>query len=230
MPELPLPAQPRIALYGDSLASEAGQEFAYQAGATGAPVLIRTFPGVAICDYLPTMATDARSWQPTVAVLAFSGDAFTRCMAGYTLGTPRYFAKYMHDAQAAIAIFRSMGARVVMVGLPLDASAGESQNVTILNHNYESLATANGDVTYDDAGQAVLANGRFTRTLPCLPFEPCTGPAGTNIVRAPDGVHLPDRPHVPRRVLRGVQRLLIGCVPVRGSSAMLGPALTSTSP
>jgi hypothetical protein len=34
-----------------------------------------------------------------------------------------------------------------------------------------------------------MANGAYTQTLPCLPAEPCTGPSGTNVVRAPDGVH-----------------------------------------
>ena len=189
VPELPPPGPPRIALYGDSLASESGQEFAYLAGAAGAPVLIRTFPGIAICDDLPTMAADARSWHPTVAVLAFSGDAFTPCMAGYQLGTAAYFAKYERDARAAITIFQSIGARVILVGLPLDESSSESRNVTTLNRNYRSVAAGSNGVTYDDAGQAVLADGKFTRTLPCLSFEPCTGPAGTNIVRAPDGVH-----------------------------------------
>ena len=117
-------------------------------------------------------------------------DTFTPCMAGYRLGTPAYFAKYVHDARAAIAIFRSVGARVILVGLPLDGSSGgEAANVTTLNSDYRSLAVGNNGVTYDDAGQAVLADGKFTRTLPCLSFEPCTGPAGTNVVRAPDGVH-----------------------------------------
>ena len=229
VPGLPPSGPPRIALYGDSLASEAGQDFAYLAGAAGAPVLIRTFPGVAICDDLATMAADARSWHPTVAVLAFSGDAFTPCMAGYPLGSPAYFAKYVKDAETAVAIFGSVGARVVLVGLPLDASAGGSRNVTTLNHNYESLATGNGDVTYDDAGQAVLAAGRFTRTLPCLPFEPCTGPAGTNIVRAPDGVHFCP---TGRATLVGYfeECDVYSSGAFRFASAMLGPALAPPGP
>ena len=51
------------------------------------------------------------------------------------------------------------------------------------------LAAANTGVEYVDAGQAVMADGSFTWTLPCLSGEPCTGPSGTNVVRAPDGVH-----------------------------------------
>src|SRR5208283_1611515 len=71
VPELPSPGPPRIALYGDSLASESGQDFAFLASSSGASVRVRTFPGTATCDYLSLMAADAQDWQPTAAVLAF---------------------------------------------------------------------------------------------------------------------------------------------------------------
>jgi hypothetical protein len=189
VPPLPPPGPPKVALYGDSLASEAAQDFQYLGGASGASVRIRTFPGTALCDFLGTMATDAQTWQPTAAVLAFSGDAFTPCMTGYTLGTPAYYQKYKQDLESAISMFRGIGTAVFVVGLPLDESAGLSQNVIALNSIFESVVANTTGVTYDDAGQAVLANGAFTWTLPCLSFEPCTGASGTNIVRAPDGVH-----------------------------------------
>ena len=70
VPELPPPGPPRIALYGDSLASEAGQDFAVLAADAGASVRVRTFPGSATCDFLSSMAADAEEWQPTAAVLA----------------------------------------------------------------------------------------------------------------------------------------------------------------
>jgi len=189
VPELPPPGPQRIALYGDSLVSEAGQDFAFLASNLGASVRVRAYPGTASCDFFSSMAADAQDWQPTAAVLAFSGDSFTPCMAGDQLGTPQYYAKYKNDTQTAISIFRSIGTEVVLVGLPLDASASLSGNASALNRIYQSLAESNTGVTYDDAGEAVMANGQFTWTLPCLSGEPCTGPAGTNVVRAPDGVH-----------------------------------------
>ena len=67
VPELPPPGPPRIALYGDSLASEAGQDFAVLAADAGASVRVRTFPGSATCDFLSSMAADAEEWQPTAA-------------------------------------------------------------------------------------------------------------------------------------------------------------------
>ena len=98
--------------------------------------------------------------------------------------------------QAAIDIFRPYGTEVFLVGTPLDTSTNASQIVANLNQVYASVAAANLDVTYVDAGQAVMANEVLTWTLPCLPGQPCTGPSGTNVVRAPDGVHFwPDRGH-----------------------------------
>jgi hypothetical protein len=187
--EPPAPGPSRIALYGDSLVSEAAQDFSYLAGESGASVRVRTFPGTAICDFLPAMTADAEGWQPNVALLAFSGDPFTPCMAGVQLGSLSYYAKYKEDAQTAISIFRSIGAQVILVGLPADSSTGLSQNAAALNGIYQALSEANTGVAYDNAGQAVMVNGQFTWTLPCLSGEPCTGPNGTNIVRSPDGVH-----------------------------------------
>ena len=137
VPELPPPGPPRIALYGDSLASEAGQDFAFLATDAGASVRVRTFPGAATCDFLSPIAADAEEWQPTAAVLAFSGDNFTPCMAGEKLGTPQYFAKYESDTQAAISIFRSVGTKVILVGLPLTTSTSLSENVSALNQIFD---------------------------------------------------------------------------------------------
>ena len=228
VPELPPPGPPRIDLYGDSQASESGQDFAFLAGNSGASVRVRTFPGTATCDFLPSMVADAQDWQPTAAVLAFSGDAFTPCMEGYQLGTPQYFEKYQADTQTAISIFRSVGTKVILVGLPLDASASLSQNASALNQIYQSLAGSNIGVTYDDAGQAVMANGQFTWTLPCLSGEPCTGPAGTNVVRAPDGVHF--CPDGKTTLVGGLEECdVYSSGAFRFAAAMLAPALTPPS-
>ena len=91
--------------------------------------------------------------------------------------------------QAAINIFRPYGTEVFIAGVPYNASAADNQNVTALDQIYASVAAANVGVNYIDAGQAVMNDGVFTWDLPCLPNEPCIGPSGRNIVRAPDGVH-----------------------------------------
>jgi hypothetical protein len=93
---------------------------------------------------------------------------------------------------------------------------------------YQSLAADNIGVTYDDAGQALLANGQFTFTLPCLAAEPCTGPSGTNVVRAPDGIHFcPDG----NTTLTGYfeQCDVYSSGAFRFAAAMLPPALSPPS-
>lgn len=188
-PQPPPSGSQRIALYGDSLVSETGQDFAFLATLAGASVHVHTYPGTSPCDFFASMTTEAQTWRPTVAMLLFTGDAFTPCMDGLQLGTSAYFTKYTDDIQTAITIFRSVDSRVVLVGLPADAWASLTQNAFALNGIYQWLARTNLGVTYDDAGQAVTANGQFTWSLPCLTGEPCTGRNGTNMVRAPDGVH-----------------------------------------
>jgi hypothetical protein len=226
---LPPPGPPRIALFGDSLSSEAGPDFVYLADAAGASVRYEVFGGEAICDDLATMASEAEQWQPTAAVIEFSGDNFTPCMAGYATGTARYYAKYRRDAESAIALFRYVGTRVILVGVPLDTSAVFSANSTQLNDIYASLASPANGVIYDDAGQAVMAHGAFTWTLPCLSFEPCTGPSGTNVVRSPDGIHFCPNGQT---TLTGDFEIcdVYSSGALRFAMAMLGPALGGSVP
>jgi len=219
------PGPPRIALYGDSLAMESAPDFALIANAAGASARVRAYGGLAVCDFLRTMSSDVAAWQPTAVVLVFSGDNFTPCMAGDPIGSPQYYEKYQTDIQTAIDIVRPYGTKVFLIGGPFDGLPAQNQNVAALNRLYASVAATTG-VTYVDAGQAVMANGAFTWTLPCLPNEPCTGPSGTNIVRAPDGVHF----------CPTGQTTIEGYVAVcnvyssgayRFAAAMLGPALDS---
>ncbi len=179
----------RIVLYGDSLVSEAGQDFAFLGTRAGAAVQVYTFPGTSPCNYFSSMTTVATSWHPTVAVLAFTGDAFTPCMDGVQVGTASYFREYREQTRTAISTFRGAGATVVLIGQPADASARLTENGAALNRLYQSMAEASRGVVYADAGRAVTAKGRFTWTLPCLRGQPCTGPGRTNVVRSPDGTH-----------------------------------------
>jgi len=215
---------PRIALYGDSLVSEVGQDFAELATSAGAAVQVHAFPGVSPCDYFTSMAAVARDWHPTVAVLLFSGDVFTACNDGVQVGTALYYAKYKDETRTAISIFRSVGTTVVLIGQPADSTARLTTNGSALNRLYGSIARATTGVSYADAGLAVMANGRFTWTLPCLSGQPCTGPHGTNIVRSPDGVHFcPDGRTTPDRGLEECDVYSSGAF--RFASAILKVAL-----
>jgi hypothetical protein len=186
---LPPSGPRRIAVYGDSQAAEATPALELLASRSGAAIRIHAFGGLAICDDLGVMAAEAASWQPTAVIVDFSGDNFTRCMDGDALGSPQYYAKYAADERAAIATFRPEGARVVVVGAPVDESSSLTSNVTALNQVYASAAAGQPGVTYVDAGDAVEQGGAFTFVLPCLADEPCTGESHTNVVRSPDGVH-----------------------------------------
>ena len=213
---------PRIVLYGDSLATQASPYFDALALPGGVRVLNRVYGGTAICDWLSYMPADAATFKPQAVVIEFSGNALTPCMAGFTPGTAAYYAKYQHDAEEAISIFRAIGAHVYLMAPPLPQSTSTQQVWITLDQMYATLARGQPDVSYVDAGQAVLADGQFTRTLPCLPIEPCTGPDGTNVVRAPDGIHFcPD----------GVMRTNYACEQYasgayRFARAMLAPVLS----
>jgi hypothetical protein len=189
MTSLQPPGPPRIAVYGDSQAAEATPALEMLASRDGAALRVSAFGGLAICDDLGLMAADAASLRPTAVIIDFSGNNFTRCMDGDALRSPQYYAKYASDAKAAIARFRPEGARVILVGAPIDQSSSLTDNALALNEVFASVAAGVPGVTYVDAGAAVEEGGAFTTTLRCLSDEPCTGPNGTNVVRSPDGVH-----------------------------------------
>ena len=90
---------PRIVLYGDSLGMESAQDFSFFAAQSAAPVLVRTYGETAVCDFLQTTATDASDWRPSVAVLEFSGNNLTPCMAGDAIGTASCYEKYRSDTR-----------------------------------------------------------------------------------------------------------------------------------
>ena len=189
----------RVVLYGDSLAWEARDFFTRAlAGAFITQVTTRTFGGTAICDWLGQMRADAASLRPDAVVVEFSGNALTPCMRapnGSALTGGTYFQKYASDSAAVLDIFSSRHTLVFFAGAPIsrDAERAGDPTAPTLHTLYAALARSTPYGRYIDAGASVLAGGRWTATLPCLPTEPCMGrdAIGTpvNVVRAPDGVH-----------------------------------------
>jgi len=182
-----------VVLYGDSLAWEARDAFV-TSFAGRADVTDRTFGGTAICDWLETMAADALGIQPGAVVVEFSGNSFTPCMFsadGAALRDGALIDRYRADAESVITMFVHSGTQVVFAGSP---AAPPAAGRPALNDVYERLADEHDGVHYVDAGAAVLDEGRWTATLPCLAAEPCEGGvddngAPANAVRAPDGLH-----------------------------------------
>lgn len=187
-------ARPLVVLYGDSLAWEAQHSFVQAfTDQPGVEVVVRTYGGTAICDWLETMSTDAATLAPGAVVIEFSGNALTPCMqddAGQGLTGDEYFGRYASDAEQAITIFADSDAQVIFAGAPIslaDEQNGEDAEAR-LNPMYRELGERSPDVRYVDAGAAVLDAGSWTKTLPCIPGEPCTDQQVT-VVRASDGVH-----------------------------------------
>jgi hypothetical protein len=178
-----------VDLFGDSLGYQAESYFDMFFADTGNyTVSNHTLGGTATCDWLSDMAAAAAE-HPQAAVLVFSGNAFTPCMDGVALRSPRYYDLYRTDTEQAIAIFRAVGAHVFLIGTPIDQSSVSGWDR--LDDIYRHLAQASPlAVTYVNAGAAVESpSGGFIWQLPCMSLEPSCGPNGTNVVRSPDGTH-----------------------------------------
>jgi hypothetical protein len=200
---LPLVAgrkRPVVVLYGDSLAWESRQPFSFTLAAAGADVKVQTWGGTAICDFFPSMRKAAAELRPDAVVIEFIGNAFSQCMRSrLAMAGVEPLDAYRSDAQEILRIFRH--SRVYFVGAPVGAPGkpGEFHGGS-LNAMYRNLAVHHQSARYIPADRSVLDHGRWTRTLPCLPREPCTGGTDSkgravNVVRAPDGTHFcPDGP------------------------------------
>lgn len=194
---------PVAVLYGDSLGFEAGP-YLTKALSGRTATRVAAVPGAALCDLLPMIADDARRHRPDIAILEFSGNNTTPCMAG-TNGRPltgsALIDKYATDAEQAVTALRGADIPVYLVGAPRSRN---STTASQINDRYIQIAdrwsTRGEDVHYVDAGAAVLlADGSFTEGLPCLSMETadmgCTG--GLIRVRADDGVHFCPTNHGP---------------------------------
>ncbi len=197
-PATPLPVaadhgRPVIALYGDSLAWEAEHHFQRRLEAAGAEVVARTWGGTAICDFFDEMVADAAALHPDAVVVEFSGNGMSACISERAR-TQGLLSAYRTDAHAVVALFP--GTRVYFAGAPAAPQpAGASDfNGGEFDALYQAVAQRHPNARFVDAGASVLDEGRWTRTLPCRPDEPCTGGVddrgeGVNVVRAPDGAH-----------------------------------------
>jgi hypothetical protein len=178
-----------VDLFGDSLGYQAEPYFDLLLGETHDYIVSNyTYGGTATCDWLNRMAVAAGE-RPQAAVLVFSGNAFSPCMDGESAESAQYYQLYAKYTKQAIGIFSAVGAHVFLVGTPVDESSVNGWDH--LDEIYRQLAQANPlTVTYVDAGTSVeTAAGGFAWALPCMSIEPRCGEDGTNVVRAPDGVH-----------------------------------------
>lgn len=201
------PAGYRVALYGDSLSWETAEHLGDQLRHGGRLALDnRSFPGVAVCDFLPQMRTDAADGTLWAAVLLFTGNAFTPCMAdtsGAPLAGEAAWEKFATDLDEAIGVLTAAGARVYLPTLPvsrtqyaeLEAGTIDLTDSQRVNDVLVAAAANHAGVTVVPAADAVTGpSGAYVEALPCLPVEPCTGGLDAdgvpvNVIRGPEGNH-----------------------------------------
>jgi hypothetical protein len=167
----PAPSKSRgpVLVYGDSLIEQA------------TPYLqstdqIRAFGGTALCDWVDKMARAATVEQPSMMVVEFVGNDLTPCMQAYQ--TPdQVRAKYEADMAR---LKQLVDAPILWVGAP-----------AFRDRTPATLGLYSSERRFVDAGEAVLADGAYTDTLPCLADEGqiqgCVN--GRIRVRASDGKH-----------------------------------------
>ncbi|MBL7495781.1 hypothetical protein I6A81_05790 [Frankia sp. CN7] len=178
------PADPRVVLWGDSLAWESRGAFQETAQAAGAQVRTRTFGGTAPCDWLADIPIQIREWRPTDAVLSFSGNALSACMRGRDV-----VDAYRADGEAAVRLLRAGGVRVwLAVAPPRPDQPVRTDGMTDLDRVLRSIAAVHDQTGVVFADLVVTARGRWAARLPCRPGEPCQ-PDGQVRVRGPDRVH-----------------------------------------
>jgi hypothetical protein len=158
-----------VLVYGDSLIEQASPYFR-------STDQVRAYGGTALCDWVDKMARAAAVEQPSVMVVEFVGNDLTPCMQGYQ--TPdQVRAKYEADMAR---LKRRVDAPILWVGAP-----------AFRDRTPTTLGLYSSEPRFVDAGDAVLADGAYTDTLPCLPDEGsiqgCVN--GRIRVRASDGMH-----------------------------------------
>jgi hypothetical protein len=134
-----------------------------------------------------------------VLVIEFIGVAYTSCMRdanGVPLSGQSLINRYAAAAESVIAMASAAGAVVYFVSPPIyRAQAALYVGDTPLGVMFSELPARNPGkaVRFIDAALAVEWHGHYTDTLPCAPFETCTGrwPDGTPtvVVRQADGGH-----------------------------------------
>jgi hypothetical protein len=225
--------QAEVDIFGDSLAYQAAPYFNALVEASGqAKVDDFVFGGTATCDWLPDMRRVARTHPPRVVVMEFAGNTFTACMRSCIPESSSTISRYCSAMSQAIRIFLAVGTHIYLEGTPIDYRQWtvHDPHWDDLNRAFAQLAEVYpGRVTYVDAGRAVEGGDQaFVWMLPCLAFEPCTGPtvAGVrnDVVRSPDGVHFcPDQSGNP--VGQVVPCDVYSSGAFRFASAMAGPVI-----
>ncbi len=189
--------RPSVYMYGDSLARESADYWKDLATDLGYEARHSTYGGTAPCDFLKMFRKDMRRRTPRYAVVAFTGNNMTSCMAdesGQALTGDALYATYRRDLNRYTRIATRAGSTIILVGPPEShgRDAGEMNSV------YETIADRYRGARYVYGGTYLTPQRRFRATAPCLagetPDRGC-GPDHRIKIRNPDGTHLcPESP------------------------------------
>ena len=195
----------RVEVWGDSFSAQAEPYINFYMNLSHkAAVHVHAYGATALCDWFTDMRNESNpqnpaGWHPQVVIIQFFGDSFTTCMQknGVSLQGQALVNKYAADAKYAISIFAARHVPVYFMSTPL--SIYQSKDYTGLSPMGQMFAHLparypTGDlVRYIDGATPLELNGKFTYTLPCLPWETCTGHwtngTKTVVVRESDGFH-----------------------------------------
>jgi hypothetical protein len=170
-------ATPTI-LYGDSISAQAEWylERFYPSGHQGRPLLVKAMGGTAPCDWVGRVRADlAARPRPRSIVLEFYGNSFTPCMggsgpvaAGLAIGSAGFLRAYGRSMSEVQAAAGRAGVPVTWLVPPVRPG---SDPAPTLNETLAAMARRRGWAVSDAADALADARGRWTRTLPCAPWE-----------------------------------------------------------
>ena len=196
----------RVEVWGDSYSAQAATYINFYLDLSRkANVEVHAYGATALCDWFSDMYSETNpqnpaGFHPQVAIIQFAGDAFTKCMqqsSGTAYSGQALVNKYSADSRYAIGIFAARGIPVYFMSTPLTTYQSKFYTgLSPIGQMLRQLPQRFPDrnlVRYLDGATPLELNGKFTYTLPCLPWETCTGHwadgTKTVIVREPDGVH-----------------------------------------
>ncbi len=222
---LPAGAPPVIAVFGDSLTVQARNYVQALATYGGYRRVGAEYVASSLCDWTRDIRTTLRRERPSYLVLAFAGNALSKCTWSPTgegqTGTP-LGEVYGRDANAMIAAAWAVNARVVLIGPPDMGDAVAQKNAVAVREKFRAIADANDDVDYVGARRTISPDG-FRVARPCLAYETrvvgCRN--GRIDVRRSDGVHFanPNDRGYSSGAWRWASVLFAAVPPVAGSQA-----------
>ena len=200
-PSVDLSPPTRVALYGDSLASESRAAFAARMierspSAAGDEVTVSTFPGTALCDYRAEIVADLTTRRPQVIVLEFSGNSLTECMrnergANLRIGSDGWRDRYLDDLHAIVKVANATDTTVVWgTAPPVDTPGSPTDYPRRITGAVRALAERTPNLEVADTGAALTTDGHSYRpTLPCRSDEREICTDGHVVVRSDDRLH-----------------------------------------